>query len=138
MSDSNINSPVDTPVTPPVDAAKPEPVAETAIHTKKARVADTAKLEPVAMFFALASHGRWPIVRFLADGRAASVSEIGAAIGLERDLTAKQLRVLRDAGVLESRDGEDRRQTLYQIPAARRPSPGVIDYGFCVLHMDKL
>jgi predicted transcriptional regulator len=108
------------------------------MHTKKARLADTAKLDPVAMLFALASHARWPIVRFLADGRVASVSEIAAAIGLERDVTAKQLRVLRDAGVLESRDGDDQRQTLYQIPGACRPAPGVIDYGFCVLHLDKL
>src|ERR1035437_9986518 len=138
MSDPNTNPPTDTPVTPLAGAAKPDPAAETAIQTKKAQLAVAAKSDPVAMLFALASHARWPIVRFLADGRAASVSEIAAVIGLNRDVTAKQLRVLRNAGVLESRAGDDRRQTLYQIPSARRPAPGVLDYGFCVLHLDKL
>jgi predicted transcriptional regulator len=78
------------------------------------------------------------MVRLLADGRALSVSEIAAALGLDRDVTAKQLKVLCKAGVVASRDGEDRRQTVYTIPAARRPTPNVLDFGFCVLHLDKL
>ena len=110
MNDSNANPPAPTPPTP-------------------------VKLDPVTFFFALGSVARWQMVRWLADGRAASVSEIAAAIGLDRDVTAKQLRVLRDAGVLESRDGTDRRQTLYQIPATCRATPGVLDYGLCVLRL---
>ena len=97
--------------------------------------ATPAKLDPVAFFSALGSVARWQMVRWLADGRAASVSEIAAAINLDRDITAKQLRLLRDAGVLESRDGTDRRQTHYQIPAACRATPGALDYGLCVLRL---
>jgi hypothetical protein len=33
---------------------------------------------------------------------------------------------------------EDRRQTLIYIPAARRPAPGVIDYGFCKIDLNKV
>lgn len=106
-----------------------------AATTPSAPVPPASPPDPVAFFFALGSVARWHIVRWLADGRAASVSDIAAAINLERDLTAKQLRVLRDAGVLESRDGTDRRQTLYQIPATCRTQPGEINYGLCLLRL---
>lgn len=114
MSDSAANPPATTPPAPPTPARQ---------------------LDPVTFFFALGSVARWQMVRWLADGRSASVSEIAAAMDLDRDVTAKQLRVLRDAGVLESCDGTDRRQTRYQIPAAFRATPGVIDYGLCVLRL---
>ena len=114
MSDSIPNPPATTPPAPPAPARQ---------------------LEPLAFFFALGSVARWAMVRWLADGRAASVSEVATAMNLDRDVTAKQLRVLRDAVVLDSRDGTDRRQTLYQVPAATRATPGALDYGLCVLRL---
>jgi hypothetical protein len=43
--------------------------------------------------------------------------------------------VLLNAGVVECRPGEDRRESRYYIPAARRPAPDVIDYGFCKIDL---
>ena len=96
------------------------------------------KLDPVAVLFALGSDVRWPIVKLLADGRTLSVGQAASAVGRDIDGVGRQLKVLGDAGVVIAFAGEDRRQTVYQIPAARRPSPGVLDYGFCVLDLNKL
>ena len=32
---------------------------------------------------------------------------------------------------------DDRRQELFHIPAARRATPGVIDYGFCAIRLEE-
>lgn len=73
---------------------------------------------------ALDSEVRWPIMKMLADGRKLSISEAAAAIGRDRDGVSRQLKVLREAGVVEVYAGEDRRQTIYQLPACSVPSLG--------------
>ena len=139
MNESSTNSPAETPANPLPDTTQPDSLKVAGVKlAKKSQLAEGAKLDPVAVLFAMASQARWAIMRYLADGRAASVMEIARVVGMDRDAMAKQLRAMRDAGVLESPDGEDRRFTLYQIPASRRRAPGVIDYGFCVVDLNKV
>lgn len=42
------------------------------------------------------------------------------------------------AGVLDFLRGEDRRQAVFQIPAAYRTTPGFLDFGFCVVDLKKV
>jgi predicted transcriptional regulator len=95
-------------------------------------------LNPVAVFFALGSEVRWPIVKLLADGQARSISEIRSVAGSTAENISTQLRVLLVAGVVENRPGEDRRQSVFIIPDACRATPGVLDFGFCVVKLDKV
>jgi predicted transcriptional regulator len=69
----------------------------------------------------------------LAGGQALSASQVASALKRDFDGVSKHLRLLRAAGVVASRPGEDQRFELYYIPAAYRPQPGVVDYGFCLL-----
>ena len=96
------------------------------------------KLDPVAVLFALGSKIRWPIVKMLADGRAMNTTEVAAAFGRDLDGVGKQLRLLAAAGVVNAYSGKDRRHSVYSIPAARRRAPGVLDYGFCVIDLNKV
>lgn len=93
------------------------------------------KLDPVAVMFAIGSPFRWPVIQMLADGREMSISEGAEAAGCTAVNFSKHLGVLARAGVVECRVGEDRRQTIFSIPAARRTVPGVIDYGFCKIEV---
>ncbi|MEN9573929.1 MAG: Helix-turn-helix domain [Verrucomicrobiota bacterium] len=95
------------------------------------------KLNPVDVFFALGSDVRWAIVQMLADGRKMSTGEVATALGRKLDGMGKQLKVMSDAGVLDFLRGEDRRQAVFQIPAAYRTTPGVLDFGFCVVDLKK-
>lgn len=110
MSDSTTNSPANPPATP---------------------LAGLPKLDPVAAMFALGSPFRWPIIQLLADGRELNISQGAAVAGCTSVNFSKHLGVMLKAGVVECRVGEDRRQTIFYIPAACRQVPGVIDYGFC-------
>jgi len=90
-------------------------------------------LDPVAVMFALGSAFRWPVIQLLADGREMSISEGAAWAGCTVMNFSKHLGVMLDAGIVDCRRGVDRRQTMFFIPAVRRQTPGVIDYGFCKL-----
>lgn len=81
---------------------------------------------------------RWPLIRHLADGRRLAITEAAALVRRDPDAVSRQLKVLADAGVVEAYAGEDRRYTIYEIPAVFRPAPGVLDFGFCVLKLDTL
>lgn len=96
------------------------------------------KLNPVDVFFALGSEVRWAIVRMLADGRKMSTGEVAAALGRSLDGVGRQLKVMAAVGVLDFLRGEDRRQAVFQIPAAYRTTPGVLDFGFCVVDLKKV
>jgi predicted transcriptional regulator len=91
------------------------------------------KLDPVAAMFALGSAFRWPIIQMLADGREMSITEGAKVAGCTAVNFSKHLGVMLKSGVVDCRQGTDRRQTIFYIPAARRQVPGVIDYGFCKL-----
>jgi hypothetical protein len=102
-----------------------------------AAVAELPKLDPVAAMFALGSPVRWPIIMLLADGRTMNISEGAAAAGCTAVNFSKHLAVMLRAGVVEGGPGEDRRETIFHIPAARRTVPGVIDYGFCKIEVTR-
>src|SRR5690349_17557194 len=89
------------------------------------------KLNPVTVCAALGSPARWAIVQFLADGREASISQAAALSRCTPENSSKHLAVLLKAGVVQCRAGADRRHSLFFIPAARRPAPGVLDFGIC-------
>jgi hypothetical protein len=59
--------------------------------------------------------------------------DVAAALGRDSDGVGKQLRVLRDCGVVSCQAGEDRRLALFYIPAENRPAPGMLDYGLCTI-----
>lgn len=66
----------------------------------------------------------------LADGRAMSATEVAGVLKRDFDGISKHLRVLRSAGVVRSRPGDDQRVVVFEIPEANRPKPGVLVYGF--------
>ena len=92
-------------------------------------------LDPVAVFGALASEFRWAVLQWLATGQRRTASEVAAAFRREFDGVSKHLRLLRDAGVIASAVGEDRREAIYFIPAAFRATPGLLDYGVCQVRL---
>jgi DNA-binding transcriptional ArsR family regulator len=96
------------------------------------------KLDPVAVLFAIGSPVRLPIVQMMADGREMTTSDVAEALGRDFDAVSKHMRVLSNAGVADWRIGEDRRLIYYFIPAGRRPEPGVLDYGFCVIRLNRI
>ena len=96
------------------------------------------KLDSVAVLFALGSPVRLPIIKPLGDGRTMTITECAAVAGYTRENMGKQMLVLLNAGVVECFAGEDRRQSVYSISAARRPAPGVLDYGFCKIDLKQL
>lgn len=88
-------------------------------------------LNPVTVCAALGSPARWAMVQFLADGREMSISQAAALSRCTPENSSKQLAVLLRAGVVQCRAGTDRRQSIFYIPAARRPASGVLDFGIC-------
>ena len=115
------------------DSASKATTVEPAIATP-----DVPVLDPVTVFAALGSEVRWPIVKLLADGQARSISEIRAVAGSTAENISKQLRVLMLAGILENHPGEDRRQSVFSIPATYRATVRQLDFGFCVIDLKKV
>ncbi len=76
---------------------------------------------------------RWSIFQMLAGGRAMSASQVAAVVKRDFDGVSKHLRLMRTAGVLASKRGEDRRLELYHIPPALLRADGVVDLGFCAI-----
>ncbi len=79
------------------------------------------KLDPVKVMFALGSAFRWPVIQLLADGREMSITQGATLTGCTVVNFSKHLGVMLAAGVVNCRRGEDRRQTIFYIPAGRRP-----------------
>ena len=97
-----------------------------------------SKLDPVSVFSALGSEVRLAIVKMLAEGRRLSIGEIAAALGRDVDGVGKQMLVLYRAGLVEAMAGEDRRQTVYQMGAAFRATPGVLDFWVARVDLSRL
>ena len=100
-----------------------------------APVAGGKGLAPAKAFAALGNPLRWSIYQMLADGRAMSASQVAAVVKRDFDGVSKHLRVMRAAGVLASKRGEDRRLELYHIPQALLRADGVVDLGFCAIRV---
>ena len=86
-------------------------------------------------FAALGSPWRWRMLKMLADGRALSATDVSRAMKRDFDGVSKHLRVLRQAGVVHSQKGMDRRLELFYIPQENRPEPGVLQWGFVRLDL---
>lgn len=100
-----------------------------------APAAGAKALDPAKAFAALGNPLRWSIYQMLAEGRAMSASEVAAVVKRDFDGVSKHLRVMRAAGVLTSKRGEDRRLELYYIPETIRRADGVVDLGFCAIRV---
>lgn len=116
-----------SPLVPGDSVATP---AVSATHAAAAR-----GLDPAKAFAALGNPLRWSIYQMLADGRAMSASEVAVVVKRDFDGVSKHLRLMRAAGVLASKRGEDRRSELYFIPETIRRADGVADLGFCVIRL---
>ena len=97
----------------------------------------TSGFEPVALFAVLASPLRWQILQMLKSGETLTASQAAAAVRRDFDGVSKHLRVLREAGVLASQPGEDRRHTHYFLPEQFRREPGFLDFGVCRIQLPK-
>ena len=82
---------------------------------------------------ALGNHDRWLILKELAKGEPRMTIELARLIGSSPDATAKQMFMLRRAGLVEQLYGK-----LYTIPKKYLPQPGqpVVDFGHCLLRLD--
>ncbi|MEY4386779.1 MAG: hypothetical protein RLY20_2062 [Verrucomicrobiota bacterium] len=112
---------------PDSEAAAPAPLPE-----------PLPKLDATAVFAALANANRLIVLKQLADGRKLSITDGAELTGCTRENMGKQMQVLWNAGLVTCEYGEDRRQSIYSIPARFRQTPGVLDYGLCQIDLKQL
>ena len=89
------------------------------------------RITPPALWAALNNGFRWKVILRLAAGEELTAPQAGKGADLRLSTVRKHLRFLRGLGVVDSRAGRDRRSEIYYLPEARRPEPGVLDYGSC-------
>jgi predicted transcriptional regulator len=82
---------------------------------------------------ALAAESRWVILKELTKGEPRMTIELARLIGTSPDATAKQMFMLRRAGIAVQSHGR-----LYTIPKKYLPQPGqpFVDFGHCLLRLD--
>jgi predicted transcriptional regulator len=84
---------------------------------------------------ALGSPLRWQMVQMLAAGQVLRASDVAKTLGRDFDGVSKHLRLLREAGVVRSKPGEDKRYEWFYIPRLFRAEPAVLNYGWCRFSM---
>ena len=88
---------------------------------------------------ALSDENRLRIIRLLMQGQR-SVTEIGDAVGLTQYTVSKNLRILREAGLVEPE--KNRQQRLYSLAADftkhLAENKNVLDLGCCQFDFSKL
>lgn len=94
-----------------------------------------AQLDPVAVFSALGSKVRWPIIQLLADGTPRTATDVASALHRDFDGVSKHLKLMAEAGVVLSEPGDDRRYVFFSIPPEKRREAGVLDYGICTVRV---
>lgn len=95
----------------------------------------TEMLKPMAVLQAINHPIRWQILQMLASGQTMTGTQMADALGKSPDMMNKNLRVMRNAGLLACALSADQRYNAYSIPAMFRRQIGLIDYGFCVLRI---
>jgi len=82
---------------------------------------------------ALAHESRWIILKELSKGEPRMTLELARLIGTSPDATAKQMLMLRRAGLAVQTYGR-----LYSLPKQYLPVPGqpIVDFGHCLLRLD--
>ena len=80
----------------------------------------------------LGSPVRWKILSEFAPGELVSVSLLAKTVGLTRAATSMHMRILKDAGIIQSDIGR-----LYRLVPALRPGPGAeyLDLGHCRIRL---
>ena len=87
---------------------------------------------PQEVLWKALSHGlRWRLILRMATGEELTARTAAKSSRLRLNSVRKQLALLRGYGVIASREGLDRREEIYYLPAANRPEPGVLDFGSC-------
>jgi DNA-binding transcriptional ArsR family regulator len=95
-------------------------------------------INPVSFFGALGHPLRWQVLLMLAGGAALSASDVAKAVGRNFDGVSKHLRALHEGGVVALKRCEnDGRFARYYLPSSVRNAPGILDYGFCKLHLSE-
>lgn len=99
------------------------------------RLASATRPSCASLLKALADDSRLAIVRQLLDGPK-HVGEINSSLGLKQTLMSHHLRVLREAGLVNSR--RDGQRVLYSLaPEFQDPSKReAINLGCCLLSFD--
>ena len=100
--------------------------------------ASAPAFDPVTVLFALGSPMRWAMVLWILSRGPMTAKQLSEVLKADYEGTVKHLAMLRDAGVLTVHAGEDRRNRFYDLPASTRTTPGLIDFGFCVLRTDRM
>jgi hypothetical protein len=83
------------------------------------------------LWLALSNQFRWGLVLRMAAGEEITAPTAIKGSELRMSTVRKHLGLLRMYGVVDSRSGTDRRAEIFFLPAARRPEPGVLDFGSC-------
>ena len=96
---------------------------------------EAASLEARAVFALLGNKTRLAILRILLDGRPRTATDMAAALQRDFDGVSKQLRLLREGGLLVDFAGEDRRFLYFRIPEKYRQTPGLLDFGVCTIRL---
>lgn len=106
-----------------------------AISTSRVSSEPARQLNPIVVFEALGSKIRWPIIQLLADGTPRTATDVASVLKRDFDGVSKHLRLMRDAGVVDAKPGEDRRLLFFFIPPENRREAGVLDYGICTIRV---
>jgi len=97
------------------------------------------KFNCITAMKALSDENRLRIIRLLMQGQR-SVTEIGDAVGLTQYTVSKNLRILREAGLVEPE--KNRQQRLYSLAADftehLAENKNVLDLGCCQFDFSKL
>jgi predicted transcriptional regulator len=92
-------------------------------------------LNAIAVFAALGSKSRWPIMQLLADGKPRTATDVATVLKRDFDGVSKHLRLLRSVGLVAWAEGADRRLLFFSIPEKHRLVPEVLDYGVCTVRL---
>ena len=103
--------------------------------TAASSVLKAATISPVRLFKLLGNPLRWELMLLYADGRSMSATDVAPLVHRPFHIVLKHLRILRDGGLLQCiPSSEDARYLLYSMPGQWRPSPGVFNFGWCILN----
>ena len=89
----------------------------------------------MALFAALGSKHRWPIIELLADGTPRTATDVAAFLKRDFDGVSKHLRLMWLAGAVQAERGEDRRLLFFSIPSEWRRNPGEINFGLATVRL---
>lgn len=94
---------------------------------------DNTPLDAVTTLAALANPTRWKAMQMMSDGSTLTAAQLAKEVRKEVDGVAKQLLVLRRAGLADAYAATDARVTKYQIPKQFLRPERVVDFGPCLV-----